>query len=293
MSKRKSEKPKIESSWSEIRATSKADEKSLLAKNFVNHDFLVPRDGNPDKDRDRVASILVNQGTTPNAVVNEIMSWLVENWAKFGPFNLTWFSAGGLVPGTLRDYRSRHHNIRSATNVFHFPGMLSAEREVVDGPETVKYIEELQKKLALSYMFLGVNAIDIDTGEVFFHFEEELRVQKACAGLRASEKFVFLDSSKFKPEGYVAYNVNWLLKTTERLTFYVASSSKDKDIHRKYESLVDETFRGESAEWFKDKSMRLQFFGPNAGDTVSYVSTPESRLPKKADGTKNHSIRVI
>ena len=90
------EKPSY-GAWSSIRKGMNAAEKSYLGKYFVNHDFLVPVESNDDV-RMRVASILVNQGTTPNAVVNQALDWLSNNWDKHGPFDLTWFSPGGLVP---------------------------------------------------------------------------------------------------------------------------------------------------------------------------------------------------
>ena len=195
-------------------------------------------------------------------------------------------------PGTLRHYRNTNRDIRGATNLYHFPGLLDAKREVVGGESAVQFVKELQSKLALTYAFLGINALNPDTGEVLFHFEQELALQEACAGIRASEKILFLDSSKWQElEGYVAYDIRHLLSSTDRLTFYVAASDRD-DILTEKLSVLAAKLAEENEIDLSRKIMRLQLVGKEGGDipsidlTEQYRSKPISRPQMQQFGTR-------
>jgi hypothetical protein len=95
--------------WSAFRQKANLAEKIALARYFVDHHFLInssperPRTRRSAMRRTRVASIIVNGGTTPNVVVGEILHEVKEQ-TRSEPFFLTWYTPGLLVPRTLRDF---------------------------------------------------------------------------------------------------------------------------------------------------------------------------------------------
>lgn len=102
-----------------------------MAIHFVTHEFLVGEGMSPDTDpREPVASIIVNQGTTLNVVVREVPNWVADN-PRLGPFNLTWYTPGALIPATLREARENTENLdlRPSTNLFLFPGLVDRQQK--------------------------------------------------------------------------------------------------------------------------------------------------------------------
>ena len=78
-----------ERGWGARRAKSNREGKLAMAEYCIEHDFLVRESKAPlatasPTVRDTVASILVNQGTTPNVVVQQALTWLKTHW-KLGP----------------------------------------------------------------------------------------------------------------------------------------------------------------------------------------------------------------
>ena len=109
-------------SWSTRRAKLQTDTKRLIARYCANHDFLVRRGCSPEtEDLDTVASVLLNQGTTPNVAVEEAIAWISANSIGIS-FDITWFTTGSLVPATLRQFRTRNSKDGAAAQVFLFPG---------------------------------------------------------------------------------------------------------------------------------------------------------------------------
>jgi hypothetical protein len=221
---------RVDEPWSASRAEIKLDEKTEIAKYFCKHDFLVGENQSPESGRDTVASILVNQGTTPNRVVLEVLQWIEEqdkHESSQKPFFLTWYTPGHLVPTTLRLFRDKYRHLKTATKLFLFPGEVDEETESVSGPDAEDFAERVQRKF--TYAFLSSYSFDVVTGSVYFHLPRELRLQKACAKLFASHKFLFLDSSKFKREGERGYGIGELLQSADKVTIYTVSSSPERD----------------------------------------------------------------
>ncbi len=263
----------IEETWSARRGKDKPDEKRLMAEYCANHEFLVRKGSNPERDpRETVASILVNQGTTPNVVVEEALSWIAKNPER-GPFDITWYTPGHLVPSTLRSFRLEHSHLSAATQLFLFPGRVDQQTEAVSGPEAESFAERLERRF--TYAFLSANSLDIHTGTVYFHLPEEVRLQKACATRYAAHKCLFLDSSKFKSEGEIGYGIEELLDKSEAVTIYTVSSDKDRWIKAKFDTLggkILEASRVSSAvdpdvDQVDMKTLRLRIVGRNGVPT--------------------------
>jgi hypothetical protein len=213
----------------------KTGEKHLMAKYYTNHDFLVPEGLNPETDpREPVASILVNQGTTPNTVVVEALQWIERNQSR-GPFDITWYTPGHLIPNTLRLFRVEHPHLISATQLFLFPGRVDHQTEAVSGPDAEAFAESLNRRF--TYAFLSANSFDIRDGTTYFHMPEEVRMQRACATRYAAHKLLFFDSTKFKSEGEIGYRIDEILRRAEAVTIYTVSSHKDEWIIAKFTRL--------------------------------------------------------
>ena len=263
--------------WSVSRAQIKADDKALMAKEFIQHEFLVPTNQDPEESRETAASIIVNQGTSQNRVVEEALDWIKNNPTK-GPFFITWYTPGHLVPTTLKRVRDKHKHLRTATSLFLFPGEVDLETESVSGPDAESFAENLQRKF--SYAFLSANAFDVGTGRVYFHWPRELRLQRACATRFASHKYLFLDSSKFTSQGEEGYSIRDLLETANSVTIYTVTSmtsERDRWIATKFETLCKHLLQ-ESSKTAEDdldvlKSLRLVVVGRENFSTKSYKHT--------------------
>jgi hypothetical protein len=232
-----------------------------LAQHFVEHDFLVPDEASPETDpRMTAASILVTSGTTPNVVVERCMTWIAEDGLA-RPFFLTWFTTGALVPATLRRFRNQKPELRNATQLFLFPGQVDREVEAVSGPEAEEFAARLQR--SFTYSLLSAYAFDPSTGNFCFHFSFEVRLQRACALHYADHKIIFLDSSKFRREGEIAYSLKDLVETASSVTFYSSSICSAEFLRQSFESLFDATLSpgAPSSETSRKKTLRLILVG--------------------------------
>ena len=231
--------------WSDGRAEILADEKQLTADFFAEHEFLLPSDvldirsteeshanasSSEENRRNPSASIIVNAGTQPNQVVNSVLAWVEKN-PKLGPFFLTWYTPGHLIPETLRKFRTTRGNLHmaAAVKLFLLPGEVDFETQSVCGPDAEAFAEKLQRRF--TYAFLSAYAFDIHKGDVYFHGARELALQQKIAMRFAATKFLFLDSSKLKPEGdgERAYTVHELLETSHAVTIYTVSVNGKHD----------------------------------------------------------------
>jgi hypothetical protein len=173
--------------WAASRARIQKEEKEMMARYFANHDFLLQEGANPAVDpRETAASILINQGTGPNVVVQESLHW-IEDHAQDGPFHITWYSPGALVPATLHDFRLHNPQLSAATHVHLFPGTVDIQLQAQVGKEAQEYTASIKRRF--SYMILSGHSFDLRTGVVRFHFDREIPIQTACARLEARQKF--------------------------------------------------------------------------------------------------------
>jgi hypothetical protein len=268
-----------EEGWSARRAKHNANEKRLMADYFPMHDFLVKPGSNPERDaREQVASVLVNQGTTPNLVVEEVLAWIKDN-ASEGPFTITWYTPGALVPATLRKFREENPQWRSATKLFLFPGKVDTDFESVVGKEPVEFAETLQN-VGFKYAILSAYSFDITSGTASFFDESELELQRACALLYAAHKFLFVDPSKFNREGKSAYLASELLNTAEDFTIYTTSVDDEHDtwVKQKFDDLCrqlvipsEELPQGEPRPHARDmKTLGLRIVGNGNRQSQSY-----------------------
>jgi hypothetical protein len=208
--------------WAASRAGIQNDEKDLMAHYFAHHDFLLQEGADPVADtRETAASFLVNQGTSPNRVVHQSLAWIAQH-AQEGPFHITWYSPSALVPATLHDFRSEHPHLSAATHMHLFPGMVDIQLQAQIGTEALQYATGIKRQF--SYMLLSGHSFDLRTGDVRFHFDREIPIQRECALLKATEKFLFLDSKKFTGEGEVGYSLGELLATCNAVVIYTVSS---------------------------------------------------------------------
>jgi hypothetical protein len=240
--------------WSDGRAEILADEKQLIADYFAEHEFLLPTDvldvPSPSEEhrRNPSASIIVNAGTQPNQVVHSALAWVEKN-PKLGPFFITWYTPGHLIPETLRQFRTAKGNLHmaAAVKLFLLPGEVDFETQSVCGPDAEAFAEKLQRRF--TYAFLSAYAFDIHRGDVYFHGARELALQQKIAMRFAANKFLFLDSSKLKPEGdgERAYTVHELLETSHSVTIYTVS------LNEKHDSWVMDGFDQLGAELFDEQ----------------------------------------
>jgi hypothetical protein len=262
--------------WAASRAGIQKEEKDLMANFFASHDFLLQEGANPAADpRETAASILVNQGTGPNVVVHESLKWIAEHSGD-RPFHITWYSPGALVPATLHDFREKNPHLSAATHVHLFPGTVDIQLQAQIGSEAVEYAKRITRQF--SYMILSGHSFDLRTGEVKFHFDREIPMQQTCALLRATEKFLFLDSKKFTGEGEVGYSLRDLLSTSNAVVIYTVwskgsiSSPSTDEIKAAFDRLSAEllTESAPEIEPKERKSLRLTIVGKENMSSQSY-----------------------
>jgi hypothetical protein len=254
--------------WSASRALTSIDEKILMARFFARHHFLVREGQSPEAPRETVASIILNHGTTPNSVLKETVQWIKDNKGS-GPFFLTWYTPGHLIPTTLKEIRDQDRGLRTALKLFLFPGEVDEEIQSVLGRDAEIFAERLDRHF--TYAFLSAYSFDLSAGEVYFYFARELRLQRACAMRFADHKFLFLDSSKFKSSGEKAYGVVDMLRTSYSVTLYTVASERDEWIIKRFESLsasiLKEVPASSSADQSDLKTLRLQVVGRDGSST--------------------------
>jgi hypothetical protein len=235
--------------WSELQARERPDEKRLMGRYCAAHDFLVRPGRNPETDpREKLASILVNNGTTPEMALKECLEWILHNHDTRGPFDLTWYTTGTLVPSTLKTYRDEHPQMALATHLFLFPGRVDQQIEAVSGPDPVDFAERMTR--CFRYAFLSAHSFDMATGTAYFHLPEEVRLQKALATRHAAHKFFFLDSGKFRREGEIGYQIADALEDGETATIYTVSAGPERDaqLKQQFQKLCDATFTSPETE---------------------------------------------
>jgi hypothetical protein len=247
--------------WAASRARMQKEEKEMMARHFAEHDFLLPEGANPAAGpRETAACILVNQGTGPNVVVHKSLHWISDH-AGEGPFHITWYSPGGLVPATLYDFRQGNPNLSAAAHAHLFPGTVDIQLQAQVGAEAQEYARRLTRRF--SYMILSAHSFDLHTGEVLFHFEREIPIQNTCALLRATQKFLFLDSQKFTGEGEIGYSLRDLLATSNAVIIYTVSSSRSEEIKAAFNALAATLLATDPPEagTAERKTMRLTIVG--------------------------------
>jgi hypothetical protein len=272
--------------WSELQSREKPDEKRVMARHCAVHDFLVSPDSNPEVDaRMKRASILANNGTTSEVAVKECLDWVVSNYEDRGPFDLTWYTTGTLVPSTLKEYRDKYPHFAAAMHLFLFPGRVDQQMEAVSGPDPVDFAERMDR--CFRYAFLGAHSFDMVTGTAYFHLPEEVRLQKAIATRYAAHKFLFFDSSKFKREGEVGYRVADILEGAEAATIYTVSSGPETDGRLKADfrrlcvTILPPGVEGTDASLSRKRVLRLVIVGSGSVAT-DRSCVVEGYLPDKA-----------
>lgn len=247
--------------WAASRARLQKEEKRLMAHYFADHDFLLPEGANPaTSPRETAASILVNQGTGPNDVVHESLAWIAAH-AQEGPFHITWYSPGALVPATLHEFRQRNPDLSAATHVHLFPGTVDIQLQAQIGTEAQGYAASITRRF--SYMILSGHSFDLCTGMVRFHFDREIPIQKTCALLKATQKFLFLDSQKFAGEGELGYSLRDLLATSNAVIIYTVSSPRSGEIKAAFDALSADLLSPTpgAGSLSEPKSLRLTIVG--------------------------------
>jgi hypothetical protein len=245
-----------------------------MAQHFASHDFLLQDGANPAADsRENAASFVVNQGTGPNVVVDECMKWIEEH-ASAGPFHITWYSPSALVPATLFEFRQRNPDLSASASVHLFPGTVDIQLQAQIGTEAQEYAAQLARR-QFSYMILSGHSLDLRSGEVKFHFDREIPIQRACALLSATEKFLFFDSKKFAGEGEPAYSLRDLLGTSSGVVLYTVSSSRGKELRAAFESLCGSllTETADDSDGSDIKTLRLTMVGRD--------SFPSESIPRR------------
>lgn len=252
---------RVDETWGGRRAKLFPEEKRWMATYCVEHDFLVRKGSKPSDPRDTVASILVNQGSTPNVVVERALAWIGLHWSS-GPFDVTWYTPGGLVNATLHEFREKNSAHRLGAQAFLFPGRVNTDLQAVSGPEAELFVEKLD--IDFTYAFLSAYAFDLEAGRTRFQYSEEVRLQLACAHLYADHKFLFLDASKFKREGKHGYGLEDLLEHARTVTIYTTSSAQDESISDRFMSLCERLLPNGPDDPSRFRTMRLRIVDPGA-----------------------------
>jgi hypothetical protein len=257
-------------SWGGRRAKLFPEEKGWMAAYCVEHDFLVRQGCDPSAPRDTVASILVNQGSTPDVVVKRALEWIRIHWPS-GPFDVTWYTPGGLVNATLHGFRKKNPAYSLGAQTFLFPGRVNTDLQAVSGPEAEVFVEKLD--IDFTYAFLSAYAFDLEAGRTRFQYSEEVRLQRLCARLYADHKFLFLDSSKFKREGKHGYGLEELLDKARTVTIYTTSSAQNRSITDRFVSLCERLLLKGPDDPSRLRTMRLRivFQGAARAEPVEHT----------------------
>jgi hypothetical protein len=263
--------------WWSARSHQELDDKNLMAQYFVAHHFLVPLGRSCEGPRETVASILVNQGTTPNSIVKKALQWIFAHKKKGQPYFMTWYTPGHVVPTTLSEFReldSPEKGLSSALKLFLFPGDVDEETQSVLGEHAVNFVKQFPRNFR--YSLLSAYSFDLATGDVKFHFPKEIALQEVLATRWADHKYLFLQPSKFKPEGETAYRLRDMLDTSRSVTIYTVHSAIDDKIVAGVQKLAKKMKLKEcesgisTLEASDTKLLRLQIVGRDDAPSTSH-----------------------
>jgi hypothetical protein len=255
--------------WAASRARTQKEEKELMGHYFAHHDFLVEEGSDPAAGhRETAASFLVIHGTSPNVVVRESLNWVAEH-ANKGPFHITWYGPSALVPATVYDFRQHNQHLSAATHVHLFPGTVDLQLQAQVGIEAQRYAEKIGRRF--TYTILGAHSFDLETGLVRFHFDREIPIQRTCALLSATQKFLFLDHQKFSGEGEVGYSLGELLATSNAVTMYTVRAENSVEVRTAFDRLASALLTSEPDDCGsrRRKTLTLTLVGRRDGATES------------------------
>lgn len=261
--------------WYERNAEVEEKEKRLMAAFFARHDFLVSLGSSAETQaRNLISTIFVNPGSTPNILVEEILTWVKEHLSKIPP-DLTWYTTGHLIPVTLRKFRDDNmkedRSLDSSAQLFLYPGKVSHIYQAVTGENAVTFAENLDTKF--DYSLLSAYGFDWDTGDVKFHSEDDSRLQRACALHYAEIKCLFLNPRKFRKTGNTGYQIGEILRRGEMATIYTVSSGLDDEIKYKFKQICSNIF-APAEQGNSLKKLRLRIIGVpgiDAPGTATYT----------------------
>jgi hypothetical protein len=255
--------------WAASRAQEKEGEKEIMGGYFAGHDWLV-RVSPGTSPRKTVASVLVNQGTTPAVVATHALRWIKEHAIGDAVFHVTWYSPGALVPPNLHQFREENPHLSAATHVHLFPGEVDLQLQAMISREAHEYAQKITRRF--SYMLLSGYSLDLEAGAVRFQFDREIPMQATCALLKATQKFLFCDSDKFSGEGEIGYSFAQLLDTSKSVTIYTVSSSNDDEIKAGFSTLCGKvlvTDCPDSDVPLEKKTLRLAIIGVDDKETFN------------------------
>ena len=122
-------------------------------------------------------------------------------------------------------------------------------------------------------MILSGHSFDlVYSGQVRFHFDREIPIQRICALLKATEKYLFFDSHKFSGEGEVGYSLRELFGTCLRVAVYTVASPRSDEIKAAFDVLAGDLITKEvpAAESTQPKSLRLTIVGQDGVPTRAF-----------------------
>lgn len=258
--------------WSQTKEQEHSRAKDTIANTFAKHVFLVEEGKSPETDPRRAdATIFVAPGTTPNRVLKGCLNWISDNVTVTGgaergkdadrphktpPIHITWYTGGALVAASLQEFREKHTGLRPAASVHLLPGTVDSDVECVLGPAAVNYVTTTLKH-CFSAMFLSAYSVDLASGHVFFHFDNEVEFQRACAQLPAQQKFLFLDSTKLRRDGCITYNFAQLFDDCTSVTLYIGLTETG-DVKAVIKRITDDLEKLVQSETMKKVRGRLR-----------------------------------
>jgi hypothetical protein len=211
-----------------------------------------------------------------------------DHWELQG-FNIVWYTGSSVVAGTLQSFREQNLPLQTAADLFLLPGPIDADLENVIGAVPATFLRQ-QIPRTFTLLFLGAHSFDMSSGQAFFHFTKEIEFQKACALLPATQKFLFLDRSKFRKEGEPAYDVSDLLASSRTVTIYTVMGEGSQRVIDEFETLASTLGLDDGPASFSSESRTLRLCLVVPGSNARVVErqgrlraeSPKSR-PAKAD----------
>jgi hypothetical protein len=166
------------------------------------------------------------------------------------------------------------------------PGTVDIQLQAQIGIEAQEYARRISRQF--SYMILSGHSLDLDTGDVKFHFDREIPIQRTCALLKSTEKFLFFDSKKFTGEGEVGYGLRELLATCHSVIVYTVASERSEQIRIAFEELASVLLSADpvDGESRQAKSLRLTIVGRDNVPSQGFSHSGYLRPPKAPSAQK-------
>ena len=175
-------KDAIRKNWIDAKQHEKSDEKQVMAKHVMTHDFI-----------HHGSSLSIASGTSFISLIEEVLQKQLDDDKGL---DLTITTNSLQVFYRIRDAQQQHAGILADTEVSLTGGVVRRTLDSMIGRSAAKAVKS--SHFSPDLVFFGAHGVTFKGGfDLWYHFEDELEVQEAFATRPTHQRFLLADHTKF------------------------------------------------------------------------------------------------